>query len=77
MRLIYGTDTLSPMSYEFENHFNLTPQETMMVGFCLPKSESAPEKDMQFSYNDQELKNGIIKVMFSKNIMKSIPNLVK
>ena len=77
MRLVYGADTLLPSAYEFENHFNLTPQETMVVGFCLPKTETKPSKDMQFSYFDQELKTGIIKFLFRKKTLKNIPNLIR
>jgi len=77
IRLLYNnTDTLRPIAYLFENNFNLTPQETMIVGFQLPKGHDNPENDMQLSYDDQVYKNGIIKVKFKSEDLRSIPNLI-
>jgi hypothetical protein len=74
--LIYGSDTLRPVSYLFENNYNLSPQETMVVGFYLPKGENDPRKNMQLSFIDRVFKNGIIKAEFSEDVLKNIPNLV-
>jgi hypothetical protein len=51
----YGSDTLVPVSYLFENNFNLTPQETMLAGFLLPNKDKAPDRDLQLSYLDNEI----------------------
>ena len=76
-KLIYDKkDTLYPMSYEFENNYNLTPQETMVIAFSLPKGEEMPAKDMQISYNDRVFKNGIIKAVFSEKDLNNIPNII-
>lgn len=75
--LVYNRkDTLHPMSYTFENNFNLTPQETMVVGFELPAGVPYAEKEMQLSYIDQVFKNGIIKVTYTKKELSCIPDLV-
>lgn len=76
IKLLYNEDTLHPVSYLFENNYNLTPQETMIVGFYLPKGENYPEKTMQLSFTDRVFKNGIIKAEYSDKALNSIPNLV-
>lgn len=76
IRLIYGADTLRPMSYEFETNYNLTPQETIVVGFDLKNNSLKPDKDLQFVYHDNVFQNGIIKALFPKNIFNNIPRLI-
>ncbi|PQJ13002.1 hypothetical protein CJD36_004460 [Flavipsychrobacter stenotrophus] len=77
IKLLYNqTDTLYPIAYEFENNYNLTPEETMLVGFTLPGKEDAPKEDMQLSFSDQIFKNGIIKVKIKKDDLNNIPNLI-
>ena len=73
--LVYGNDTLRPISYLFENNYNLTPQETMIAGFYLPKGEDFPRKNMQLSYNDGVFKTGIIKATYTERSLNSIPEL--
>ena len=75
IQLAYGRDTLPPCSYLFENNYNLTPQETMIVGFCLPTKNEIPDRDMQLAFNDRELRNGIIKASFHKRDLENIPSL--
>lgn len=74
--LVYGEDTLKPVSYLFENNFNVGPVETMVVGFVFPNKDSLPSKDMQISYYDRLFHNGIIKACFSAETLKDIPNLL-
>lgn len=64
--LLYGRDTLYVNSYWFENNQNLTPYETMIVGFRLPEGISGPEQDLKLSYYDRVFKNGIIKTVIKK-----------
>lgn len=72
--MVYGKkDTLHPIAYEFENNYNLAPQETIMIGFELPMGHDRPDNDMQLSYNDQVFKNGIIKATFSEKDLNNIP----
>lgn len=76
VQLHYGhTDTLKPIAYAFENNYNLSPQETIVVGFKLPDGEKVPSKDMQIVYEDKIFKNGIIKVIIDKKDLRKIPNL--
>jgi len=74
--LVYGKDTLRPNAYLFENNYNLTPQETIVVGFTLPRNEERPRSDMLLSYNDPLFKNGIIKMNYTQQAISSIPNLI-
>lgn len=76
IRLTYGKDTLSPMSYLFENNYNLTPQETIVVGFSLPEGELRPCKNMRISMVDRVFRNGIINAEFSVETLEKIPALV-
>jgi hypothetical protein len=64
--LLYGKDSLTVNSYWFENNQNLTPYETMVVGFKLPGNLSEPEQDLRLSYYDRIFKNGIIKTVIKK-----------
>ena len=74
--LVYDKrDTLHPISYEFENNYNLTPQETIVVGFGLPKGEKEPRRDMQLCWTDHVFKNGIIKALYLSDELRKIPNL--
>ena len=75
-RLIYGDrDTLNQVGYLFENHYNLTPQETMVVGFALPSGIEIPERDLRLSYDDELFKNGIINVRFASGDLARLPEL--
>lgn len=77
IKLIHaGKDTLAPMSYLFENNYNLTPQETMIVGFQLPTGTAVGDNDMQLCYEDRIFKTGIIKTQFKKEDLDNIPKLI-
>jgi hypothetical protein len=76
IRLIYGTDTLAPSNYIFENNYNLTPQQTMVLAFNLPKGEVKPTKDMRISITDRVFKNGIINAEYPIATLNQIPSLV-
>lgn len=76
IKLIYGSgDTLSQIGYLFENNFNLTPHETMVVGFDLPGDQQYPTEDMQLCFNDRTFNNGILKVVYKKADVKQVPEL--
>ncbi|MCW3123055.1 MAG: hypothetical protein JWQ38_2547 [Flavipsychrobacter sp.] len=75
IKLVYDKISLQPVSYLFENNFNLTPQETIVIGFYLPKGANSPQKSMQLSFNDKIFKTGIINAEFSKEDLKRIPML--
>lgn len=76
IELIYDKDTLKPMSYLFETNYNLTPQETIVVGFDLPGRPDRPGKDMQLVFYDRVFGNGIIKTMYTAKVLNNIPDLI-
>lgn len=71
--LIYGQDSLAPLSYVFETSYNVAPQETIVVGFLLPDSSERPEKQMQLIFKDALLQTGIVKAFFSKETLLNLP----
>jgi len=76
IRLVFDRkDTIKPMSYLFENNYNLTPQETIVVGFDLPRGIDYPTSDMQLCFEDVVFKNGIIKSLFKSDDLNNIPKL--
>lgn len=60
----YGSSTLHPISYAFETNYNLTPEETLVVGFALPEGITYPEQDFQLIYRDKIFNNGIVKATY-------------
>lgn len=75
IKLTYGQDTLHAASYLFENNYNLSPQETMVVSFILPNNEDYPTRDMRLSFLDRVFNNGIINASFPIEIINKIPTL--
>lgn len=76
IRLVYGDKRIVPMSYAFENNYNLTPQETIVVGFLLPQGEDKPRQDMRISFVDKVFKNGIINAEYSSENLNNIPGVI-
>ncbi len=73
--LIYGQDTLHPMSYVFETSYNVAPFETMIVGFDLKNGDKMPGEHMQLIFLDRVFKNGIVKASFEKSSLKGLNNI--
>lgn len=75
IKLVYKGQELKPSSYSFENNYNLTPVETIVVGFVLPDSAEL-NAELQISFFDRVFKNGIIKTVFSKSSIVNIPDCI-
>jgi hypothetical protein len=73
--LLSGRDTLSPVIYQFENNYNLSPEDVFVVGFELSPEAKAPE-DMTLVYRDEVLKTGILSFRFAANAMQKEPSLL-
>lgn len=71
--LLYGKDSLAPLSYLFETNYNIAPQETIVVGFLLPDGNEKPKEEMQLVFKDGLLRTGIIKAFFDKESLLNIP----
>jgi len=74
MYLLYGKDTLYPVSYWFENNQNLTAAETMIAGFRL-RDGDRPDHDLHFAFYDRVFQNGIIKTIIRKADIDHIPDI--
>lgn len=74
--LVWNGDTLHPVSYIFENNYNLAPQETMVAGFILPEKATEKVTDVQLVYKDRLLGTGIIKAKFYQKDISSLPQLI-
>jgi hypothetical protein len=70
--LLYGSDTLYPTTYWFENGLNLIPHETMVFGFALPEGQDQAKEEMVFSFHDRCFKNGIVKASINKSDLDKI-----
>jgi hypothetical protein len=65
-----GTD-IAPKSYQFENHLDLMPYNTLIVAF----PECAGEEDIQVVFNDRALNNLFVKANFGRDEINRIPKL--
>ncbi len=75
--LIYNhSDTFKPISYHFETTYNLSPTETMIIGFSLPKNIRAANNDMQVVFRDRVFSGSIIKTIFEESDLSKIPKLI-
>lgn len=75
IKLIYKGQELKPISYSFENNYNLTPMETMVVGFALPDNGNIDD-GIQIAFFDRIFKNGIVKSSYSKRLITNIPECI-
>ena len=71
----YGTAKLYPINYLFETSYNIAPKATMVVGFALPENETGVTRDIQLVYQDRLFHHGIIKTIFNKKDILSLPQL--
>lgn len=72
--LVEGADTLPCVFYHFEQSFNLTPTNSMVMEF--ERRSNATFDDMWLIYEDHVLNIGILKFHFTKKALNSIPKLV-
>lgn len=75
LALVYGQDTLRPISYAFETSYNLAPQEVIVVGFSLPEGVAEPAGTMQLVFFDRIFRNGIVKATFTQQSIDNLPHL--
>ncbi len=72
--LVEGKDTLPCVFYHFEQTFNITPVNSMIMEFER-KDPNAPYKDIYFIYEDRILNAGIIKFQYKKSFLNNLPKL--
>ena len=71
LTLKVGSARLKPVTYNFENNYNLTPYNTIVAGF---ETGNEPET-LELEFNDRYRNNALIKAAFSKEDILSIPSL--
>jgi len=74
--LSYGDAVIAPSSYLFENSYNLTPVETLIVGFILPDDSKNSGTDLTLSFNERIFESGILKTGFTHQVLSHIPQLI-
>lgn len=74
--LLVDTVPLYPTVYQFENDYNLSPEDVFVVGFHMPAqyAEKEPEK-LILQYDDQMLRNGIVRFVFKQQDLDQEPTL--
>lgn len=75
-KLVQGTDTLACISYHFERTYDITPNNTILLGFEIPKNENEDKReDIQLIFKNRLFNSGDIKFQFSEKTLNNIPRL--
>lgn len=72
--LVEGMDTLPCVFYHFEQTYNLTPVNSMIMEFER-KDPNADYKDVSLIYEDRMLNTGIIKFLYKSSFLNNLPQL--
>jgi len=72
--LLNGYDTIPCTLYHFEENYNLTPFNRMVIGFENPNNK-AVMKDLTLIFNDNILNTGIVEFTIESKKIKKIPKL--
>jgi len=72
--LVEGTDTLRCAFYHFEQTYNLTPVNSMIMEFERINPDSEFE-DLSLVYDDRILNTGIMKFSYKKAFLNNLPEL--
>lgn len=72
--LVEGNDTLPCIFYHFEQTFNITPVNSMIMEFKRINSQSAYQ-DICLVYEDRILNTGIVKFMYKNSFLNNLPQL--
>lgn len=72
--LVEGQDTLPCAFYHFEQTYNLSPVNSLIMEFQRKEASSA-YKDLHLIYDDRVLNTGIMKFQFEKSFLNNLPQL--
>lgn len=72
--LVEGSDTLPCSFYHFEQTFNITPVNSMIMEFER-KNPQAGYQDITLVYEDRMLNTGMLKFSFKKSFLNNLPQL--
>lgn len=71
IRLVSGGAEVPAVSYQYENHLDLMPYNTILLAFPMPKGT----EDFQVVFNDKAFNNLFVKASFNIKALNSLPNL--
>lgn len=74
IKLLEGTDTLYNQSYVYERFYNISPAQTLVVGFA--QNGKLGDQDLDFIMEDRALNTGKMTFHFDKTTLKNIPELI-
>lgn len=75
IKLIDGIDTISNNSYIYERLYNLTPNQSFVIGF--EQKHQIGNQDIVLSLEDKVFNTGIINFRFKERVLKNLPKLIK
>lgn len=75
IKLISNKDTISCALYHFERTYDLSPFNTIVIGFKQPKNKEFLKKDLQILFDDKVLSVGPINFLLDRKKLKKIPKL--
>ncbi|MBS1529410.1 MAG: hypothetical protein JSU01_03805 [Bacteroidetes bacterium] len=73
--LYTGKDTLYPVIYNYENNYNLSPEDVFVVGFHLKKSDLKSARQMMLVYDDELLQTGFVRFAFDLKKIQNEPQI--
>jgi hypothetical protein len=71
-KLVAGNDTMNCVLYNFENNFNTSPNNDVLLAF---KDNNKPADDYVFQWNDRVLGIGTVNINVSKSTIEDLPEL--
>lgn len=69
--LLNGNQEIAPSAYVFENNYELSPYNNIVVGF----ETGEIVQDLKLQFNDRYTKTGMISAYFSKETVSGLPRL--
>lgn len=75
IKLISSDDTIACALYHFERTYDLSPFNTIVIGFKQPKGKDFLKHDLQILFDDQILSVGQINFLIDRKKLKKVPKL--
>lgn len=75
IKLISNDDTIACALYHFERTYDLSPFNTIVLGFKQPKESNFLKYDLQILFDDQILSIGQINFLIDRKKLKKVPKL--
>jgi hypothetical protein len=76
LKLVCGKDTLPCTLYHFERTYDLSPYNTIVIGFKMLSGKKIYHDDLLLIFDDKILSVGQMRFLIKSNILKNIPKIV-